>query len=342
MCRKTTLAGRAPESISANGPRVETSWLRVTSTVDAHSVRRRTPLSRVSAILRALFAIPCAAAMNAAAPTAPRVIRLLPAQRHRRRGPRARRLPRGDRARVAVHAQQLRAGGAQSHRHLVHRPHLDAGHRRDGRGVLAGARLRAAARRRRHRGADAGRAGVRRASAQRGPRRRSGLRSGARCSRRHCSWRLRSPGRGCCARSRSIPRSSAWRSSSGSRAWPWRPSGVALWALLGFFNGIARPRVTLAITLLVAVLNAASQPALHLRVGHGNRGLGLGHERRAARRWRQSRWPALHRPGLNATLSLAPDVAVAARQAPASSSRSDFRWACCTRRTCSASRSSRS
>jgi MATE family multidrug resistance protein len=34
------------------------------------------------------------------------------------------------------------------------------------------------------------------------------------------------------------------------------PIGVALWAVLGFFNGIARPRVTLSITLLVAVLNA--------------------------------------------------------------------------------------
>ena len=34
------------------------------------------------------------------------------------------------------------------------------------------------------------------------------------------------------------------------------PIGVALWAVLGFFNGIARPRITLAITLLVAVLNA--------------------------------------------------------------------------------------
>ncbi|HEY7379048.1 MAG TPA: MATE family efflux transporter [Steroidobacteraceae bacterium] len=35
------------------------------------------------------------------------------------------------------------------------------------------------------------------------------------------------------------------------------PIGVALWAALGFFNGIARPRVTLMITVLVAVLNAA-------------------------------------------------------------------------------------
>lgn len=35
------------------------------------------------------------------------------------------------------------------------------------------------------------------------------------------------------------------------------PLGVALWAALGFFNGISRPKVTLAITVLVAVLNAA-------------------------------------------------------------------------------------
>jgi MATE family multidrug resistance protein len=34
------------------------------------------------------------------------------------------------------------------------------------------------------------------------------------------------------------------------------PVGVALWAFLGFFNGIARPRVTLAITVLVALFNA--------------------------------------------------------------------------------------
>ena len=34
------------------------------------------------------------------------------------------------------------------------------------------------------------------------------------------------------------------------------PIGVALWAALGFFNGISRPRITLAITVLVAVLNA--------------------------------------------------------------------------------------
>lgn len=35
------------------------------------------------------------------------------------------------------------------------------------------------------------------------------------------------------------------------------PLGVALWAALGFFNGIGRPKITLAITVLVALLNAA-------------------------------------------------------------------------------------
>ena len=34
------------------------------------------------------------------------------------------------------------------------------------------------------------------------------------------------------------------------------PLGVALWAVLGFFNGIARPRVTVMTTLLVGIVNA--------------------------------------------------------------------------------------
>ena len=34
------------------------------------------------------------------------------------------------------------------------------------------------------------------------------------------------------------------------------PLGVALWALLGFFNGISRPRITVMTTALVAVVNA--------------------------------------------------------------------------------------
>lgn len=35
------------------------------------------------------------------------------------------------------------------------------------------------------------------------------------------------------------------------------PLGVALWAILGFFNGISRPRIAVMTTLLVAVVNAA-------------------------------------------------------------------------------------
>jgi hypothetical protein len=54
------------------------------------------------------------------------------------------------------------------------------------------------------------------------------------------------------------------------------PIGVALWAVLGFFNGIARPHVTLAVTALVAVLNAVfnqififdSAWASPVRLGH--------------------------------------------------------------------------
>lgn len=47
------------------------------------------------------------------------------------------------------------------------------------------------------------------------------------------------------------------------------PVGVALWAMVGFFNGIARPRVTLAITGFVAVANALLNWLLVLRLGLG-------------------------------------------------------------------------
>ena len=35
------------------------------------------------------------------------------------------------------------------------------------------------------------------------------------------------------------------------------PLGVALWAVLGFFNGISRPRIAVMTTGLVAIVNAA-------------------------------------------------------------------------------------
>jgi MATE family multidrug resistance protein len=47
------------------------------------------------------------------------------------------------------------------------------------------------------------------------------------------------------------------------------PIGVALWAALGFFNGIARPRVTLSITLLVAALNALFNQLFIFDLGMG-------------------------------------------------------------------------
>ncbi len=45
--------------------------------------------------------------------------------------------------------------------------------------------------------------------------------------------------------------------------------GVALWAVLGFFNGIARPQVTLAVDLGVAVLNALLNQLLIVELGLG-------------------------------------------------------------------------
>ena len=45
--------------------------------------------------------------------------------------------------------------------------------------------------------------------------------------------------------------------------------GVALWAVLGFFNGIARPQITLAVNLGVAVLNALLNQLLIVELGFG-------------------------------------------------------------------------
>jgi MATE family multidrug resistance protein len=47
------------------------------------------------------------------------------------------------------------------------------------------------------------------------------------------------------------------------------PIGVALWAVLGFFNGIGRPRVTLMTTALVAVTNAALNQLFIFELGWG-------------------------------------------------------------------------
>jgi MATE family multidrug resistance protein len=47
------------------------------------------------------------------------------------------------------------------------------------------------------------------------------------------------------------------------------PLGVALWGLLGFFNGIARPRVTLVTTGIVAVVNAVLNKVFIFDLGWG-------------------------------------------------------------------------
>ena len=47
------------------------------------------------------------------------------------------------------------------------------------------------------------------------------------------------------------------------------PIGVALWAVLGFFNGISRPRVTVMATALVAVVNAALNQVFIFDLGWG-------------------------------------------------------------------------
>ena len=47
------------------------------------------------------------------------------------------------------------------------------------------------------------------------------------------------------------------------------PLGVALWALLGFFNGVARPRVTVTTTAIVGLVNAALNQLFIFELGWG-------------------------------------------------------------------------
>jgi len=47
------------------------------------------------------------------------------------------------------------------------------------------------------------------------------------------------------------------------------PLGVALWAVLGFFNGIARPQITLVVNLAVAILNALLNQWFIVKLGMG-------------------------------------------------------------------------
>jgi MATE family multidrug resistance protein len=50
------------------------------------------------------------------------------------------------------------------------------------------------------------------------------------------------------------------------------PLGVALWALLGFFNGVSRPRVTVMTTAIVGIVNAALNQVFIFELGWGMAG----------------------------------------------------------------------
>jgi len=50
------------------------------------------------------------------------------------------------------------------------------------------------------------------------------------------------------------------------------PLGVALWAILGFFNGVARPRVTVITTAIVGVVNAVLNQVFIFELGWGMAG----------------------------------------------------------------------
>ncbi len=86
--------------------------------------------------------------------------------------------------------------------------------------------------------------------------------------------------------------------------------GAAVWAMFGFFNGVGRPRVTLAITILITVTNALFNQVFIFGLGLGYRRLRLGDQRGAAggAAVRGGDVPAAR---LSAPLLLTPDVAAA-------------------------------
>src|SRR5882672_8613282 len=83
--------------------------------------------------------------------------------------------------------------------------------------------------------------------------------------------------------------------------------GAAVWAMLGFFNGIGRPRVTLLITIVTTVTNALLNQLFIFRLGHqrraGDGSVVCGGDFCAGR--------------LSSSVPLAPDVAAAPRRAAA-------------------------
>ena len=81
-------------------------------------------------------------------------------------------------------------------------------------------------------------------------------------------------------------RAAAGASTSGGRACSGAPIGVALWAILGFFNGISRPRITVMTSALVGRRECRAERGLHLPARRGHRRIRVGDQREHALRRR--------------------------------------------------------
>ncbi len=117
------------------------------------------------------------------------------------------------------------------------------------------------------------------------------------------------------------------------------PLGVALWAVLGFFNGISRPRIAVMTTGLVAVVNAALNWLFIFELDGGIAGSAWATNVSMVCGLGLALWVFLG-SGTAHEVQVAPDVA----PRPGAASRGSIDWACrwarCTPPTCSAWRCS--
>ena len=155
----------------------------------------------------------------------------------------------GCRTRVSLHAEQCRASGAERNRYLVRRPPLPGGDLGDGRGLLARAGLDPALRRRRAVRANSRGPGLRRTPlcaclAGHVDRLWASLFTVPVFAALALERQRRSSRRSAFRRTRWISRSQYWFPRMLGA-----PLGIALYSVLGFFNGIGRPTITLRITL---------------------------------------------------------------------------------------------
>ena len=191
----------------------------------------------------------------------------LPAQRIDCRRTRARRSARGAGAGVAADGQQRGADRAQPHRHVVHRPYLDDRHSPRSAPCSGSCRRRVGARRSRHGRADARGASTTARAATRARSQAVWTALWATLCAAPLFVLVGAAGHADSARRlASTPASSSSRARSGCRAFrAARSVGAAVWAVLGFFNGIGRPRVTLLVTAITALANVPLNAAVHFR-----------------------------------------------------------------------------